>query len=438
MKKRIGLNGAPICQPFLAALLAVVVAASGLTGCSGPAPVETIVRADEARSQKPRLSAGSPAVDSVPALVVGNTQFALDLYGALFDGGGNLFLSPHSLSMALAMTYAGARGETEEQMAEALHFSLPQAQLHPAFNALDQALAGRGQDEPGAFQLRSANALWGQEDDTFLAPFLDTLAENYGAGMQLVDLGRAEEARRQINNWGREQTENRIEALLPPGALNAATALVVTNAAYFQAAWQKPFAEDATHDAGFTLLEGSQVMVPTMEQVASLGYAERPGVQAVELPYAGGGLSMVILLPEEGRFETFAHTLDAEQLDTILGALAPTNLHLALPKFRYDAGFALRNALTDLGMIDAFGDPADFSGMDGSHELFIKQVYHQAFVEVDEAGTEATAASAVVVARKGELLAGQEVRVDRPFLFLIRDVDTGAILFLGHVVNPLP
>jgi serpin B len=438
MKEHVRINRVSVCQPLLAALLVAAIAASGLTGCGGSALVETVVRADEARSEKPRIAADSAAVDSVPALVGDNIGFALSLYGALFDGEENLFLSPHSLSAALAMTYAGARGETERQMAEALHFSLPQAQLHPAFNALDQTLARRSQGESMAFQLRIGNAVWGQEGDTFLEPFLDTLAENYGAGMQLVDFRQAEEARGQINNWGSDQTENRIEELLPPGALNPATDLVLTNAAHFQAAWLQPFAEDATHDAGFTLLDGSQVMVPTMEQVASLGYAELPDVQAVELPYAGGELSMVILLPDEGSFDSFARALDADQLDTILGALAPTSLHLALPRFRYDAGFELRDALTDLGIVDAFDDRADFSGIDGTHELFVKQVYHQAFVDVDEAGTEAAAASAVTVARKGALMADLGVRVERPFLFLIRDMDTNAILFLGHVVNPLP
>jgi serpin B len=434
MKERIRINRVSLWL----ALLAAAVMASGLAGCSGPASVETIVKADEARSEKPRLAADAPAVESVPTLVAGNTEFALDLYGALFDGHENLFLSPHSLSMALAMTYAGARGETERQMAEALHFSLPQAQLHPAFNALDQALAGGGQDASQASPLRSVNALWGQEGDTFLEPFLDTLAGNYGAGMQLVDFGQAEEARGQINHWGSEETGNRIEELLPPGAMDSATALVLTNAAHFQAGWLNPFAEGATHEANFTLPDGGQVMVPTMEQVGNLGYAELPGVQAVELPYAGGQLSMVLLLPDEGNFDSFARALEAGQLESILGALAPTNLRLALPKFRYETGFELRDALADLGMVDAFGDPADFSGIDGTRELFIEQVYHQAFVDVDEAGTEAAAASAVALARKGALQAEQDVRVERPFLFLIRDIHTNAILFLGHVVHPLP
>ncbi len=438
MKRRIQVNRVSLVQRSVAVLLATAIALSGLAGCAGSASVERVVKADEGWSDKPRLPAASAAVDSVPSLVAGNSEFALDLYSALFDGNENLFLSPVSLSVGLAMTYAGARGETERQMAEVLHFGLPQAQLHAAFNALDQTLAGRGQDEPDSVRLSTASALWGQEGETLLEPFLDVLAQYYGAGMRLVDFRQAEEARRQINQWGRAQTEDRIEELLPPGALDAAISLVLTNAATFQAAWQNPFAEDATRDAGFTLLDGGQVLVPMMEQVTSLGYAELPGVQAIELPYAGGELSMVVLLPEAGGFEAFARELDAGQLEAVLEALAPTGLRLALPRFRYESGRELRDALTDLGMADAFGDAADFSGIDGTRELFVDQVYHQAFIGIDEAGTEAAAAAAVSIARKGALLAEREVRVDRPFLFLIRDIDTTAILFLGHVVNPLP
>lgn len=394
--------------------------------------------ADKASSNKPRLPVGSAAATGLPTLVEGNTGFALDLYRALFDGEENLFLSPHSLSVVLAMTYAGARGDTETQMAEVLHFDLPQSELHPAFNALEQTMASGSADDAESFQLRVVNALWGQQGDSFLDVFLDTLAENYGAGMWLVNFARAEETRGQINDWGAERTGGRIEELLPAGAVDGATSLVLTNAAHFQAAWLHPFNERATREAAFTLLDGQQVQVPMMEQLAGLNYAEGSGVQAIDLPYAGGELSMVILLPDEGAFKDLATGLDAEQLGAILDGLAPANVRLALPRFSYDAGYELRAALTNLGMSDAFGNRADLSGMDGTHELFIKQVYHQAFVDVDEAGTEAAAASAVVVARKGLPQVDHEVRVDRPFLFLIRDIETDAILFLGHVVNPVP
>lgn len=419
-------------------LLATAIAASGLAGCAGPGGPEPIVNADEASSDKPQMPDEAAAPGSVPALVAGNTEFALDLYTLLFDTADNLFLSPYSVDVSLAMAYAGSRGETARQMADALHFSMPQAQLHPAFNALGQSMASSREGEPQASQFRVASALWGQQGVELLESFLDTLVEHYGAGMRLVDFRQAERAEEQINDWAREQTDNRVEELLPQGALDSSTSLVMTSAATLQAAWLKPFARDATRDAPFTLRNGDRITVPTMEQVADLGYARMPGLQAVELPYAGSELAMVILLPDEGSFEAFAHALNADQLDAIIRALAPSRVRLALPRFRCDTHLQLREALADLGMVDAFGDGADFSGIDGTQELFIEQVYHQAVIQVDEAGTEATVGSAVAMSRKAELQADHEIRVERPFLFLIRDMDSGAILFLGHVVNPLP
>ena len=431
MKKRCWIRG--VFVGLVVSVLAAV--ASGLSGCAAPGSAAIAVKADVARSDKPRLPAPSPDEVRVPELVEGDTAFALDLYRVLLNKNQeeNLFYSPHGLSVALAMTYAGARGETERQMAEALRYSLPQAQLHPAFNALDQTLASRGEGED--FQLRIVNAIWGQRGYAFLDAFLDTLAENYGTGLRAVDFGQAEEAVQLINQWVSDQTERRIQDLLPPEAVDGETVLVLTNAISFKAPWMHAFAEDGTHDDAFTLLDGGQVTVPMMEQVASLGYAEWPGAQAVELSYAGGELSMVILLPEVGTFGAFAQRLDAGELGAIMSDLKPTGVRLTLPRFRFDAKFKLADALMELGMVDAFG-AADFSGMDGTRELFIDEVYHQAFVAVDEAGTEAAAASAVVMGRKGGPSVEQEVSIDHPFIFLIRDVQTGAILFLGHVVNP--
>jgi len=436
MKKRFWING--VFVP-----LALTIAVSGLAGCAALGSAGSVVMADIVRSDRPRLPA--PPLDEarVPELVKGNTAFALDLYRALFAKEENLFYSPYSLSAALAMAYAGARGDTERQMAEVLHYTLPQPQLHPAFNALDQALVseGEGEDEETlrqnskqAFHLHITNALWGQQGYSFLDAFLDTLAENYDAGLRIVDFGQTEDTRHAINGWASDQTEGRIQELLPPGVLNAETALVMTNAVHFKAAWMQAFPEDSTHDGAFTLLDGGQVTAPMMEQAAQLGYAERPGVRAVEMPYAGGELSMVILLPEADTFEAFAQELDARQLGAILSDLKPTGVQLTMPKFRIDARFELKDALMELGMVDAFGE-ADFSGMDGTHELFIREVCHKALLAVDEAGTEAAAASAVVMERKGPRVA-QEVSIDRPFLFLIRDVETDTVLFLGHVVNP--
>ena len=342
------------------------------------------------------------------------------------------------------MTYASARGETEQQMAETLHFILSQDSLHPSFNALDIELADRGQgakskDEEG-FRLNIVNAIWGQEDYKFLSEFLDVLAENYGAGLRLLDFKKApEESRVTINDWGSEQTEGRIEDLIPQGIIDALTRLVLTNAIYFNAAWQYPFNEDMTEDGLFYLPDGGEVTVPMMRQTKSLDYAEGDGYQAVELPYNGRELSMVILLPTAGQFEAFEGSLNAERVNAIMEDLAQRRVALTMPKFTFDSSFELVRTLTNMGMQDAFLlGIADFSGMDGTRELFISEVLHKAFVAVDEVGTEAAAATIVEIAVAkvvGESVV--EVTIDRPFIFLIRDIETGTILFVGRVMNPI-
>ena len=409
-----------------------------LSGCSLPGQQASI---ESAVSAKERVTSPDASTADTAELVQGNTAFALDLYQALGEGEGNLFYSPYSISLALAMTYAGARGETERQMAETLHFSLGQDRLHAAFNGLDLALASRGEGaegrDEGGFRLNIVNALWGQQGYAFLAEFLDLLAENYGAGLRLVDfVGDTEAARVAINDWVEEQTEDRIQDLIREGLLNELTRLVLTNAIYFNAAWSEPFDAERTQDGVFHLPDGGEVTVPMMRHVTSFGYAEAPGLQAVELPYDGRELSMVVLLPAEGRFGAFEDSLDAGQLDGILGDLHPQEVALTMPRFEIDSELDLGKVLAAMGMPDAFSMAADFAGMDGTTELFIKEVVHKAFVSVDEAGTEAAAATAVIMQLKG--MPGQpvEVTLDRPFLFFIRDIETGAILFVGRVMDP--
>jgi len=377
----------------------------------------------------------------VPALVGGNTAFALNLYQALKGRPGNLFFSPYSISQALAMTYAGARGETEQQMAQALYFNLPQAGLHPSFQSLDQDLARRGQgaqdQDAQGFRLNVANALWGQQGYQFLPAFLDLLSQSYGAGLQFVDyINAAEQARTTINDWVSQQTEGKIKDLIPAGELDSLTRLVLTNAIYFNAAWATPFDERATQDGVFTRLDGSQVQVPMMKQTGSLGYAGGSGYQAVELPYDGYELSMVILLPAQGKFAAFEDSLDAARTEAILKELAPGQVALTMPRFKFDSQFSLKDALSEMGMPLAFTSDADFSGMTGNRELFISAVLHKAYVSVDEAGTEAAAATAVEMSLTSAPASPVEVTVDRPFLFLIRDLKTGTLLFLGRVVDP--
>ncbi len=394
-----------------------------------------------AQSAKQRVTLPNVAASDLVNLVDGNSTFAFDLYQVLREENNNLFYSPYSISLALAMTHAGARGETEQQMADTLHFTPSQDHLHPAFNSLDLELASRGEGAEGqdgeGFRLNIVNAIWGQEGVQFLSEFLDVLSENYGAGLRLLDFASAlEESRVTINDWVSEQTEGRIEDLIPQGAITPATVLVLTNAIYFNAAWAEPFEERSTEEGIFHLLEGREVAAPMMRQTKSFGYAEGDGYQAVELPYDGWELSMVILLPEAGEFESFENTLDDERVDSIVKDLVHRQVALTMPKFEVESDFSLKDTLAAMGMADAFTGAADFSGMTGDRDLFISEVVHKAFVSVDEAGTEAAAATAVMVAKMAMPEEPVEVAVDRPFTFLIRDIETGAILFVGRVVNP--
>ncbi len=413
---------------------------------ASPTPTETPAGLNIARSEKQRVTSPDVSTSDLADLVAGNSAFAFDLYGALSEEPGNLFYSPYSISLALAMTYAGARGETERQMADTLHFILPQDRLHSAFNGLDLELASRGEgaegtDEEG-FRLNIINAIWGQEDFEFLAEFLDVLAENYGAGPRLLDfISEPDESRVTINDWVSEQTEGRIEDLIPPGVIDELTRLVLTNAIFFNAAWLNPFEESLTKDGAFHLLDGGEVTVPMMRRTASFGVATGDGYQAVELPYDGGELSMVILLPDTGQFEAFEGSLDADLVGTITEGLVPTRVALTMPKFEFESDFVLADTLQAMGMPVAFVPPtgpctsetADFSGMTGTCKLFITDVVHKAFVSVDEAGTEAAAATAVVIVTES---LPPSVTIDRPFVFLIRDIETGAVLFVGRVVDP--
>lgn len=430
----------------VAIIIALVLAITGFVGCipkGGSHGQEIKI----SQSTKPRDT--SPHVDQadLKELVAGNSRFAFDLYQALRPEKDNLFYSPYSISVALAMTYAGARGETKRQMAEALHFTLTQERLHPAFNALDLELASRGRKLPAEggkpFKLRVANALWGQTGYRFLSEFLDLLAINYGAGMRLVDFASTPEAARlAINRWVSDQTEGKIQDLLPAGSITSSTVLVLTNAIYFSASWHYPFDEKLTQDGTFHLLDGTEVTVPMMHQHEVFNYAEGDGYQAVELPYRGKDrfsweLSMVILLPEAGRLEEFERSLDATRVAAIISELERKPVNLTMPKFRYDSSFSLRETLAAMGMPSAFSSAADFSGMDGSRNLFIGDVVHKAFVSVDEAGTEAAAATAVIMLTAAPPAPEAVMSIDRPFIFLIRDIGTGAILFVGRVMNPV-
>jgi serpin B len=396
-----------------------------------------------AESTKHRETNPNVQTADLGALVDGNNTFALDIYRSLRGEDGNLILSPFSMSLALAMTYAGARGDTEAQMAEVMNFNLPQAQLHSAFNSLDLALekSGASLDETQEpMQLKIANAVWAEQTHPFAQEFLDIIAVNYGAGIHLADfINQFEAERKSINDWVSDRTEDRIQDLVPQGALNSDTRMVLVNAIYFKADWFSPFDVDSTYDAPFHLLDGSEVTVPTMHEGMFVPYMQGDGFQAVELAYAGQTTAMDIILPDEGNFETFDSSFNRDVYDQIIHGMQPTSLQLALPKFKFDKDFNLTDTLKGMGMTDAFeGSLADFSGMTGKKDLFISNVVHKAFVAVDEEGTEAAAATAVIMETAGAPMLDMVLQVDRPFIFIIRDTANGQILFIGRVTNPTP
>ncbi len=416
-----------------------------LSGCSplfsgdrsSNTPLE--VESELAREESPELPAGDLEV-----LVQGNSEFALDLFHQIRNSDGNLFYSPYSISSALAMTYAGARENTAREMAAGLHFNLPQERLHPGFNKLERELTSRGDielpEESGdPFQINIANAIWGQQNFQFETDFLDTLARSYGAGLRLLDfVNKPDESRQEINRWVEDETQEKIQDLLPEGSIDSDTRLVLSNAIYFNAGWQEPFQADRTKDGLFNTLDGEKIEVPMMEHDESktFPYFQEDGFQAFEMPYVGGEMSMLVLLPDPGEFKSFEKNFSLELLEKIEDGLASQSLQLTFPKFEYESELSLARTLAGMGMPEAFSSTADFSGMTGGKDLFISDVFHKAFVSVDEEGTEAAAATAVVMKLTSMPVDPLEISVDRPFLFLIRDRVTGSVLFIGKVVNP--
>lgn len=366
--------------------------------------------------------------------------FGLDLYARVLDGNGNLVISPASVALALAMARAGAGGTTATEMDAVLHGLASDA--HAAWVAsLDGALNARtgtfkDQDgKPQTVTLRIANASFAQQGLTLEPAYLDALAAQFGAGVRLVDFKQASEpARIAINAWVADQTEQRIKELLAQGTLNALTRLVLVNAIYLKAAWLTPFEPSATQPAAFHRLDGSTVDVPFMHSGGYLEYASGSGWQAVELPYVGRQLAMLVIVPDD--LAAFEAGFDAAALDAITGGLASREVALSMPRFGAETSTGLAELLAAIGMPSAF-DPssADFSGITADEPLFISAVIHQANIDVDEAGTEAAAATAVAMAAAGAPSESVTLKVDRPFVFAVRDLETGAVLFLGRITD---
>jgi len=410
-----------------------------LAGCAIPGQVSPGASKPQAlESNRPRAEIGDVSRSNL------DTQFAFDIYQQLQSQPGNLFYSPYSISSALAMTYAGAEGSTAEEMASVLRFMLDQENLHPTFNALDQKFDSLAeleipQNQGDPFQLNIANAIWGQKDFHFESDFLDLLAENYGAGLWLLDyISQPEESRLAINQWVSDETKGKIQDLIPQGSIDSDTRLVLSNAIYFKATWVDQFEKRLTEEGKFYGLEGEEIPAQMMQSgsSASFRYFKDDDYQAVELPYIGNQVSMLVVVPDQGMFEEFEDQFSIEKLNLILDGLSYSPVVLTFPKFEFEAEISLAEILIEMGMPTALSDAADFSGMTGSKDLFISDVFHKAFVSVDEEGTEAAAATAVDMSMKSMPESPLELTVDRPFLFLIREHDTGTVLFMGRVVNP--
>jgi serpin B len=392
------------------------------------------------------------------AVVKGNNEFALELYAKLRAQEGNLFFSPYSISTALAMAYAGARGETESQMAKALHFPITKPTgvcqdpnkkpgeinqawceqgFHREFGAIVEDLNIRG--AKGGYELNVANALWGQQGYGFVAEFLERIKNSYGGELNEVDFVKAcETARQTINSWVEKQTRNKIKDLIQQGVLDSMTRLVLTNAIYFKGNWARQFEKDMTKESPFTLISGKEVNVPMMNQTAEFNYMETDDFQGLELPYVNDELSMIILLPRKvNGLRGLEETLVLEKFSGWLGKLNKRKVIVSIPKFKTTSQFSLADVLRAMGMTDAFSGKADFSGMNGKRDLFISAVVHKAYVDVYEEGTEAAAATAVIM-RTTSMTPDQipVFRADHPFLFLIRDNKSGSILFIGRAMNP--
>ena len=374
--------------------------------------------------------------------------FSTALYGRLVEGSEeNLVVSPASVAFALAMTANGAAGATLEELLTALGAG-SLGELNTALNEIDQALAQRSGMRQGGFdraaevQLRLANSLWGQQDQRFEPAFLDRLAQYYGAGMNLVDYATdVEGARTLINGWVSDQTEAKIPELLEEGVLGDSTRLVLTNAVYLKAPWLEPFDAASTGPAPFRLADGGMVSVDTMHVAARMGaYAAGQGWTAVELPYLGGELAITIVMPDDGTWAAYEAGLSADSLGAVLAALERRAISLSLSKWTSRRSLTLNETLGALGVRQAFSQSeADLSGMTGDRTLFVSAVVHEAYILVEESGTEAAAATgAVVNVVSAPADPPPVVEINRPFLFAVRDVPTGAVLFMGRVLDPRP
>ena len=447
---------------FLAALIALALVAAacgssddsvattepGSTTAPGPSPTFDPANRSEAFSPgdvvRVDLPKGTPAVSDgdIAAVVAADAAFGFDLF-EMVAGDENLMLSPYSIATALSMLYPGARGDTAIEIADVLHLTVDNSTLHAVRNHIDTALATPPQplddkDTREPFTIRPANSAWGQGGYPFLHEYLEVLATNYGAGLRLLDYaGDPEGSRAIINSWVEEATEERIKELIPEGAIDSLTRLALVNAIWFKANWFEQFNADATGPGIFTLLDGSEIEVPLIHANLRTGYVKTDLFEAVRLPYAGDA-AMVVLVPRKGSPAELAADLDQSDLDI---EWQPAAVDLTMPSFEFEAEIGLKSALQELGMRAAFEPPfgdsgADFTGITVVPELYVSGAFHKTFIALDEEGTEAAAATAIILRATSAGPPPVTFTVDRPFLFWIEHSSTGEMLFLGQVTNP--
>jgi serpin B len=388
-----------------------------------------------------KAQSSSPPSDDRTQLVQGNNAFAIDLYGQLRNRGGNLFFSPVSVSTALAMTYAGANGNTAAEMAKTLHFTLPPDRFHPAMGALLTDLNATH----NGYQLRLANALWAQQDYRVLVSFLKQNKSDYDAGFHRVDFkGATEAARLTINRWVEKKTEDKIKDFIQPGVLDTRARLVLTDTIYFKSHWQTEFEISGTQDGDFYVNVIRNVKAAMMHRTGAFNYFKGDTFRALEIPYKSEEISMVIFLPAKyDGLPDLERSMTTSNNREWLGQLRPVpKVSLAMPKFKVSQKFELQETLSAMGMPRAFDRAAaDFSRISGDRKLYVSAMIHDAFIEVDEEGTEAAAISGSFGVAGMVIIGGPEeppipFTVDHPFLFLIRDNRSGSILFMGRVTDP--
>ncbi len=376
----------------------------------------------------------------IQTVVDANNQFAFELYSELNKAeDSNLFYSPYSISAALAMTYEGAKGKTAEEMKSVFHF--PESNvLRPNFAAIYNSI----NEVNDVYDLKTGNALWAQYDFPFLEDYINRVEKYYGGKVANLDfVSEPEKSRKTINSFIEEQTNNKIKDLIPQGILNSMTKMVLTNAIYFKGTWEWEFDKSDTLDLDFKITPSNIVKTPMMymdPDKARFNYADLEDLQILELPYKGEDLSMLILLPSEN-LESIEPTLSTEKLSEYKNQMQETKLDaIYLPKFEFDTKYFMKETLSAMGMPTAFKDDgsADFSGMTEEEQLFISQVIHQAYVKVDEKGTEAAAATAVIMDSTSAGPSEKKIfKADHPFIFIIQEKQTGNILFMGRVNNPV-